>query len=65
LIFEGFTSKLGERVVTVLKHLFPPRDGAVKIGNRVVTFVVGFQFCTSNSRRWSRTCFIGDYAMYC
>jgi U3 small nucleolar ribonucleoprotein protein IMP4 len=38
LIFDGFTSKLGLRVVQVLKHLFPPRDGSVKTGNRVVTF---------------------------
>ncbi|EEP78803.1 U3 small nucleolar ribonucleoprotein protein IMP4 [Uncinocarpus reesii 1704] len=37
LIFEGFKSKLGMRVVQILKHLFPPRD-AGKIGNRVVTF---------------------------
>lgn len=38
LIFEGFTTKLGKRVVQILKHLFPPRDGSGKIGNRVVTF---------------------------
>ncbi|KAL4806704.1 anticodon-binding protein [Aspergillus unguis] len=38
LIFEGFTTKLGARVVQVLKHLFPPREGA-KVGNRVVSFV--------------------------
>jgi U3 small nucleolar ribonucleoprotein protein IMP4 len=38
LIFDGFTSKLGQRVVQVLKHLFPPRDGSAKTGNRVVTF---------------------------
>jgi U3 small nucleolar ribonucleoprotein protein IMP4 len=38
LIFEGFTSKLGLRIVQVLKHLFPPRDGSAKTGNRVVTF---------------------------
>lgn len=39
LVFEGFTSKLGQRVVTILKHLWPPRDGDVKTGNRVITFV--------------------------
>ncbi|KAL2758217.1 hypothetical protein ACRALDRAFT_1040266 [Sodiomyces alcalophilus JCM 7366] len=42
LIFEGFTSRLGQRIVTVLKHLFPPREpitSKTKIGNRVVTFV--------------------------
>ncbi|KAL4750946.1 hypothetical protein BDW72DRAFT_174684 [Aspergillus terricola var. indicus] len=38
LIFEGFKTKLGKRVVQILKHLFPPRE-AGKIGNRVVTFV--------------------------
>lgn len=38
LIFEGFTTKLGKRVVQILKHLFPPRDANGKIGNRVVTF---------------------------
>lgn len=38
LIFEGFTTKLGKRVVQILKHIFPPRDGPHKIGNRVVTF---------------------------
>jgi U3 small nucleolar ribonucleoprotein protein IMP4 len=37
LIFEGFSTKLGQRVVQVLKHLFPPREGTAKIGNRVVT----------------------------
>lgn len=37
LIFEGFKTKLGARVVQILKHLFPPRE-AGKIGNRVVTF---------------------------
>ena len=38
LIFENFTTKLGLRVVQILKHLFPPREGAHKVGNRVVTF---------------------------
>ncbi|MCJ1301619.1 snoRNA-binding rRNA-processing protein imp4 [Hypocenomyce scalaris] len=41
LIFEGFTSPLGQRVVKILKHLFPPREAATgngKVGNRVVTF---------------------------
>lgn len=26
-------------MVTILKHLWPPRDGDVKTGNRVITFV--------------------------
>ncbi|OJI96785.1 hypothetical protein ASPVEDRAFT_78538 [Aspergillus versicolor CBS 583.65] len=38
LVFEGFKTKLGERVVQVLKHLFPPRESG-KVGNRVVSFV--------------------------
>lgn len=38
LVFEGFTTKLGLRVVQILKHLFPPRDGPHRVGNRVVTF---------------------------
>lgn len=41
LLFEGFTTPLGERVVQILKHIFPPREAATtnqKVGNRVVTF---------------------------
>ncbi|KAF1956361.1 Brix-domain-containing protein [Byssothecium circinans] len=39
LIFDGFTTKRGERVIQILKHLFPPRDTSnPKAGNRVVTF---------------------------
>jgi U3 small nucleolar ribonucleoprotein protein IMP4 len=38
LIFEGFKTKLGLRVVQVLKHMFPPRETG-KVGNRVVSFV--------------------------
>lgn len=38
LVFEGFSTRLGRRVVQILKHLFPPRDGPHKVGNRVVTF---------------------------
>ncbi|PSK60668.1 hypothetical protein B9Z65_818 [Elsinoe australis] len=38
LVFEGFTTKLGKRVVRILQHLFPPRDATAKIGNRIVTF---------------------------
>jgi U3 small nucleolar ribonucleoprotein protein IMP4 len=38
LIFEGFKTKLGARVVQILKHLFPPRETG-KVGNRVVSFV--------------------------
>ena len=38
LIFDGFTTKLGKRVVKILQHLFPPREGTAKPGSRVVTF---------------------------
>jgi len=41
LVFEGISSRLGQRVVRVLKHLFPPRDPITtkaKMSNRVVTF---------------------------
>jgi U3 small nucleolar ribonucleoprotein protein IMP4 len=39
LIFEGFTTKRGERVVQILKHLFPPSETTKpKSGGRVVTF---------------------------
>lgn len=39
LIFDGFTSRLGQRVVKILKHVFPPRDPSqAKLGSRVVTF---------------------------
>jgi len=40
LIFEGFTTRLGLRIVKILKHLFPPRDPTARknAGNRVITF---------------------------
>jgi len=37
LIFEDFTTPLGQRVVNILKHIFPPKEPG-KTGNRVVTF---------------------------
>ncbi|KAH0608665.1 uncharacterized protein H6S33_001799 [Morchella sextelata] len=41
LIFEGFSTPLGKRVVQILKHLFPPREaGRMKEGSRVVTFAL-------------------------
>ncbi|KAF8251233.1 Brix-domain-containing protein [Wilcoxina mikolae CBS 423.85] len=41
LIFEGFSTPLGKRVVTILKHLFPPREAAkMNEGSRVVTFAL-------------------------
>lgn len=41
LIFDGFTTRLGQRVAKILKHTFPPREPITsknKIGSRVVTF---------------------------
>ncbi|KAJ2969615.1 hypothetical protein NQ176_g8570 [Zarea fungicola] len=41
LIFDGFTTPLGKRIVKVLKHIFPPREPITtknKMGSRVVTF---------------------------
>ncbi|RCI13369.1 hypothetical protein L249_1015 [Ophiocordyceps polyrhachis-furcata BCC 54312] len=41
LIFDGFTTALGRRMVKILKHIFPPREQVTsksKVGNRVVTF---------------------------
>ncbi|KAI0134496.1 anticodon-binding protein [Xylariales sp. AK1849] len=41
LIFDGFTSRLGQRIVQILKHIFPPREpltSKTKLGSRVVTF---------------------------
>jgi U3 small nucleolar ribonucleoprotein protein IMP4 len=38
LIFDGFETKLGKRVVQILKHMFPPREDNRKVGSRVVTF---------------------------
>ena len=44
LIFEGFSTALGRRVVRVLQHLWPPREAVGpsskkdKLGSRVITF---------------------------
>lgn len=41
LIFDGFTTPLGQRIVKVLKHIFPPREPITsknKMGSRIVTF---------------------------
>lgn len=40
LIFENFTTKIGTRLVQILKHLFPPRALSNKDeGNRVISFI--------------------------
>ena len=41
LIFEGFKTRLGTRVVSVLKHLWPPREAVGTkgpLGSRIITF---------------------------
>lgn len=38
LIFENFNTPLGNRVMQILKHIFPPREAGQKTGTRVVTF---------------------------
>lgn len=41
LIFEGFSTALGKRVVAILKHLFPAREATrMAEGSRVVTFAL-------------------------
>lgn len=43
LVFEGFSTKLGERTAKILKNLFPPMDPLAKkakSNGRVVTFKV-------------------------
>lgn len=53
LIFENFTTKLGERVVQVLKHLFPP--GAKKDSSRVITFINNEDFISVRHHVYIRT----------
>ncbi|KAI0910029.1 anticodon-binding protein [Ustulina deusta] len=39
LIFEGFSTPLGLRIVKILKHIFPPRETATgQLGSRIITF---------------------------
>lgn len=53
LIFENFTTKLGERVVTILKHLFPP--GAKKDSSRVITFINNEDFISVRHHVYVKT----------
>ena len=53
LIFENFTTPLGQRVVQILKHLFPP--GAKKDSSRVITFVNNDDFITVRHHVYVRT----------
>lgn len=53
LIFENFTSKLGKRVETILKNLFPP--GVKKDSPRVITFVNNDDFISVRQHVYVKT----------
>lgn len=53
LIFENFTTSLGKRVETILKHLFPP--GAKQDSPRVVTFVNDHDYISVRQHLYVRT----------
>ncbi|ODV67045.1 U3 small nucleolar ribonucleo protein IMP4 [Hyphopichia burtonii NRRL Y-1933] len=53
LIFENFTSKLGERVVKMIKHLFPP--GVKKDSSRVITFINNDDFISVRHHVYVKT----------
>ncbi|KAK9458523.1 anticodon-binding protein [Lipomyces oligophaga] len=53
LIFDNFTSPLGNRVVKILKHLFPP--GAKRDSSRVITFANRGDFISVRHHVYVRT----------
>ncbi|ODQ67109.1 U3 small nucleolar ribonucleo protein IMP4 [Nadsonia fulvescens var. elongata DSM 6958] len=53
LIFENFTTPLGKRVASILKHLFPP--GAKKDSSRVITFSNNQDFISVRQHVYVRT----------
>lgn len=53
LIFENFTTKLGQRVVTILKHMFPP--GVKKDSPRVISFINNGDFISVRQHVYVRT----------
>ncbi|CAN3373986.1 hypothetical protein DIURU_001367 [Diutina rugosa] len=56
LIFEGFSTTLGKRVVQVLKHLFPPRSPQAKDeGTRVISFINNDDFISVRHHVYVRT----------
>lgn len=56
LIFEGFSTTLGKRVVQVLKHLFPPRSPQAKDeGTRVILFINNDDFISVRHHVYVRT----------
>ncbi|GME71959.1 unnamed protein product [[Candida] boidinii] len=53
LIFENFSSKLGSRVTTILKHLFPP--GVKKDSPRVISFINQDDFISVRQHLYLKT----------
>lgn len=53
LIFENFSTRLGKRVETILKHLFPP--GAKKDSLRVITFINNDDFISVRHHVYVKT----------
>ncbi|GMM42255.1 hypothetical protein FOG51_02059 [Hanseniaspora uvarum] len=53
LIFEGFQTELGKRVVTVLKHLFP--SGVKKDSSRVISFINNDDFISVRQHVYVKT----------
>ncbi|CAN6632675.1 U3 small nucleolar ribonucleoprotein protein Imp4p [Trichomonascus vanleenenianus] len=53
LVFDNFTSPLGKRIVTVLKHLFPA--GVKKDSSRVITFANRGDFISVRQHVYVRT----------
>ncbi|OWB74867.1 hypothetical protein B5S31_g4698 [[Candida] boidinii] len=53
LIFENFSSKLGNRVITILKHLFPP--GVKKDSPRVISFINQDDFISVRQHLYLKT----------
>lgn len=56
LIFENFTTKIGTRIVQILKHLFPPRSPTNKDeGNRVISFINNDDFISVRHHVYVKT----------
>ena len=56
LIFEGFQTELGKRVVTVLKHLFP--SGVKKDSSRVISFINNDDFISVRQHVYVKTNYV-------
>lgn len=67
LVFEGFSTRLGERTAKILKNMFPPMDplaNKTKSNGRVVTFKVWSRRRTAaglgDANPWDRTSMIAS-----